>query len=99
MLHLSNAIFRFACTVTLAVSASAVIPLTATGEEFAWIRVNQVGYLPDDPKIAVLSSDRPLEGTLANLRPILGPIRARGDRLLTTIGSISVRCAMLVSTA
>ena len=32
----------------------------ARGE--AWIRVNQVGYLPDDPKIAVLSSDEPLTG-------------------------------------
>jgi endoglucanase len=28
----------------------------------AWIRVNQVGYLPGDPKIAVLSSDEPLSG-------------------------------------
>jgi hypothetical protein len=28
----------------------------------AWIRVNQVGYLPNDPKIAVLSSDAPLTG-------------------------------------
>jgi hypothetical protein len=28
----------------------------------AWIRVNQVGYLPGDPKIAVLSSDAPLSG-------------------------------------
>ena len=27
-----------------------------------WIRVNQIGYLPDDPKIAVLSSDQPLSG-------------------------------------
>jgi len=27
-----------------------------------WIRVNQVGYLPDDPKIALLSSERPLAG-------------------------------------
>jgi hypothetical protein len=35
---------------------------TAAADEFAWIRVNQVGYLPGDPKIAVLSSDRPLEG-------------------------------------
>ena len=33
---------------------------TARGE--AWIRVNQVGYLPDDPKIAVLSSTEPLQG-------------------------------------
>ncbi|MBL9161532.1 MAG: glycoside hydrolase family 9 protein [Planctomycetaceae bacterium] len=28
----------------------------------AWIRVNQIGYLPGDPKIAVLSSDEPLAG-------------------------------------
>lgn len=28
----------------------------------AWIRVNLVGYLPDDPKIAILSSQEPLEG-------------------------------------
>jgi hypothetical protein len=28
----------------------------------AWIRVNQIGYLPNDPKIAVLSSDEPLTG-------------------------------------
>ena len=38
-------------------AATVVTPLPVTGEEFAWIRVNQVGYLPDDPKIAVLSSD------------------------------------------
>src|SRR4051794_10339543 len=28
-----------------------------------WLRVNQVGYLPDDPKIAVLSGNQPLTGT------------------------------------
>lgn len=28
----------------------------------AWIRVNQLGYLPDDPKIAILSSDEPVSG-------------------------------------
>jgi len=28
----------------------------------AWIRVNLVGYLPADPKIAILSSDEPLAG-------------------------------------
>jgi len=28
----------------------------------AWIRVNQIGYLPGDPKIAVLSSGEPLTG-------------------------------------
>jgi endoglucanase len=30
-----------------------------------WIRVNQVGYLPDDPKIALLSSGRPLQGVFS----------------------------------
>src|SRR6516164_5522390 len=30
-----------------------------------WIRVNQVGYLPGDPKVALLSSDRPLQGDFA----------------------------------
>jgi hypothetical protein len=28
----------------------------------SWIRANQVGYLPGDPKIAILSSDEPLAG-------------------------------------
>src|SRR5690606_15047012 len=28
-----------------------------------WIRVNQVGYLPRDPKVAILASATPLEGT------------------------------------
>lgn len=28
-----------------------------------WIRANQIGYLPNDPKIAILSSDEPLAGT------------------------------------
>lgn len=31
----------------------------------SWIRANQIGYLPNDPKIAVLSSDEPLEGAFA----------------------------------
>ncbi len=33
---------------------------SASGD--AWIRANQIGYLPGDPKIAVLSSDQPLAG-------------------------------------
>ncbi len=40
------------------------VSLTATARaESVWIRANQIGYLPDDPKIAVLSSAQPLEGT------------------------------------
>lgn len=34
-----------------------------TPDGTAWLRVNQVGYLPDDPKIALLSSDAPIGGT------------------------------------
>lgn len=30
-----------------------------------WIRANQIGYLEDDPKIAVLSSGKPLEGSFS----------------------------------
>ena len=30
--------------------------------ESVWIRANQIGYLPSDPKIAILSSDRELRG-------------------------------------
>lgn len=36
--------------------------ITAPAAADAWIRVNQIGYLPTDPKIAILSSDRPLTG-------------------------------------
>ncbi len=39
---------------------SGVAPAIAA--ESAWIRVNLIGYLPDDPKVAVLSSMEPLEG-------------------------------------
>ena len=38
----------------------AYIAPTANAE--SWIRANQIGYLTDDPKIAILSSDQPLEG-------------------------------------
>jgi hypothetical protein len=39
----------------------ALLPYAPAAAE-AWIRVNNVGYLPDDPKIAVLSSDEPCHG-------------------------------------
>jgi hypothetical protein len=41
------------------VGALATLPVSAAD---AWIRVNQIGYLPEDPKIAVLSSGAPLSG-------------------------------------
>jgi endoglucanase len=39
-----------------------VLPASAPGDSGVWIRVNQIGYLPDDPKIALLSSAQPLAG-------------------------------------
>jgi hypothetical protein len=44
----------------LAVLAHAAATLAV--EETAWIRVNVIGYLPDDPKIAILSSDKEQTG-------------------------------------
>jgi hypothetical protein len=44
-------------------SPAAAAPADSRGDGGPWIRVNQVGYLPGDPKIAILSSGRPLEGT------------------------------------
>jgi hypothetical protein len=49
-------------------AASAAEPATLPhNTDGIWIRVNLIGYLPDDPKIAILSSarDRPLTGTFA----------------------------------
>jgi hypothetical protein len=41
----------------------------------AWIRANQIGYLPGDPKIAILSSDAPLAGTfrVGDFKADIGP--------------------------
>ena len=40
-----------------------------------WVRASQIGYLPDDPKIAVLSSDTALEGsfTVGSFTAAIGP--------------------------
>jgi len=54
-----------------AVTISAFSLLSALpGFGEAWLRINQVGYLPDDIKIALLSSDEPLAGTF-----VVGPFR------------------------
>lgn len=47
----------------------------AEGKADAWLRVNQIGYLPGDPKIAVLSSAEPLSGefTVGDYRADIGP--------------------------
>ncbi|MBU0640776.1 MAG: glycoside hydrolase family 9 protein [Planctomycetes bacterium] len=41
------------------------VPSAASDEAGPWIRASQIGYLPDDPKIAVLSSARPLAGSFS----------------------------------
>ena len=67
----------------------------AAAEEGPWLRVNQIGYLPDDPKIAVLSSDEPLAGEFHGRRvrrPTSAPTRGRGGRSRTTTGWISRDC-------
>lgn len=38
---------------------------TTEAETGIWIRVNQIGFLPDDPKIAILSCDEPQTGTFS----------------------------------
>ena len=67
---LCRATLHAACGLAILVAFSS----TAAAES-AWIRVNQVGYLPNDPKIAVLSSDVPLTGqfTIADLTADVGP--------------------------
>ncbi len=64
-----HATFLAACLLFLGLS-----PAIAARER-SWIRVNQVGYLPDDPKIAVLSSDVPLTGefSVGDLTTDIGP--------------------------
>ena len=39
-----------------------IVGCSQTNPANTFIRVNNVGYLPDDPKIAVLSSERPIRG-------------------------------------
>ena len=78
-------------------------------EEYAWIRVNQVGYLPDDPKIAVLSADRPITDRFAvgNIAGEIGPDQgawgpfAHNYRInftgLIEPGTYRIRCGDVVS--
>lgn len=57
----AGTVCRFAgITFAAAILVVALCGQPARGE--AWLRVNQVGYLPGDPKIAVLSSDEPITG-------------------------------------
>ncbi len=57
----------------LVLIAAAALPAFAADE--VWIRANQIGYYPDDPKIAVLSSAEPLSGkfTVGAFSADIGP--------------------------
>ncbi|UCD30127.1 MAG: glycoside hydrolase family 9 protein [Planctomycetota bacterium] len=49
-----------------AMVAFQVEPASRTADpSFFWIRVNQIGYFLDDPKIAILSSEVPLSGSFS----------------------------------
>jgi len=51
-------------TILVPILSAVSLAEPATGPSF-WIRVNQVGYLPGDPKIALLSSAAPLTGNFS----------------------------------
>ncbi len=62
---------RSLAAALLGMTGAALLGMTACGIVLgaaapargdSWIRVNQVGYLPDDPKIAILSSDESVAG-------------------------------------
>jgi endoglucanase len=50
------------CAAGLAVTTIGGVSSAHAAEGEVWLRVNQVGYWPDDPKIAILSSAVPLSG-------------------------------------
>lgn len=53
---------RFGRIIAACLGAIAISVTTRCAYGDAWIRVNLVGYLPDDLKIAILSSDEPRDG-------------------------------------
>ncbi len=66
--------WRWAYRLVIPAAVVGAVPLAAAGQS-TWIRANQIGYLPDDPKIALLSSEQPLEGefTVGDFRGRIGP--------------------------
>ncbi len=62
-------------TTCRALAIGLILAGAASADVGPWLRVNQVGYLPDDPKIAVLSSRAPLEGSfrVGDLEAPIGP--------------------------
>lgn len=73
---------------TLRPAPVAAQPLSTTGaDSVAFIRVNQVGYLPGAPKVAVVCALRPVALTRFTVedesgRSVLGPLPARRDGAL-----------------
>jgi len=71
------------CVIGARLAATARAGPQDAGREDAaagiWIRVNQIGYLPGDPKIAILSSDAPLEGAfkVGDFSADIGPDQGR----------------------
>lgn len=63
------------CGLAFLLVITAAVAEAAGAPQESWIRVNQVGYLPDDPKIAILSSDVPLNGqfTIGDFSADIGP--------------------------
>jgi hypothetical protein len=71
--------------------ASAVAPRPArpqtAADSSAFVRVNQIGYLPSSPKVAVVCALRPVTLTRFTVeddrgRTVLGPLAARKDGAL-----------------
>jgi hypothetical protein len=71
-----------------------LLVLAVAADSAAFIRVNQVGYLPDAPKVAVVCALRPVALERFTVedergRTVLGPLRARRDGALGAQGSTS----------
>ena len=78
---------QFSLTSLLLLAAAPAVAQTASADSAAFVRVNQVGYLPDAPKVAVVCALRPValdRFTVEDERGsvVLGPLRARRDGAL-----------------
>ncbi|HEX7979207.1 MAG TPA: glycoside hydrolase family 9 protein [Gemmatimonadaceae bacterium] len=76
-----------ASLLALAATRPAAAQQESSADSAAFIRINQVGYLPDAPKVAVVCALRPValdRFTVENERGgiVLGPLRARRDGAL-----------------
>ena len=79
---------QFALASLIALAASPVgAQHAASSDSAAFVRVNQVGYLPDAPKVAVVCALQPVALDRFTVeddrgRVVLGPLRARRDGAL-----------------